>query len=80
MSTWDALTWPDGMLPAGRAMPGELEQLRLVALEERLAHARHALAAAARIEAPRRHRREVLALAALAGELHLTVLEEIGRG
>lgn len=71
---WDDLGWPSD-IPAGGAGREELEQLHLAALEAVLADARRLLAHAGGIRAPHRHRREVLALAALAGELHHAVLE-----
>lgn len=75
---WES-DYPNGEIPEGFAEPVEMENLRLAVLEERLAHARRALTAAAMVQVPH-HRREVLALAGLAAELHLAVAREIERG
>lgn len=77
--SWESFDWPNGEIPVGRAGREELEHLHLAALEAALADARRLLARAGGIRAPRHHRREVLALAGLAAELHHAVLEDLAR-
>lgn len=78
--TWESFDWPNGEFPIGRAGKEELEQLRLVALEQALADARRLLAHAGGILAPRHLRAETIALAGLAADLHRAVARELARG
>ena len=72
---WDDLVWPRVIATMTPVKPGEIEELRLRALDQTFADVRRLLNRAWLIRS--RHRSDLGALAELAGHVHRLVLQDL---